>query len=320
MAGLAMMLCLPGCGGCRKTPEGSGTGKEAGGREGRKEERKGKRALRGPAAGRDALRQGFLAGACKPGHWISQVWPEVKANRGDFQGELQTEIVDSQRPQAAAGWRSLRIDHRAARRRWPRSSRSRWNRLPGSRREQDAHAVNFKLAAGGGGPAVHGDASWRCTRMPSYRYYFVVLSQAAGRYEYLDKKLASIHLHRSTPRPTWGRSTMRWCRCRPGRPVLRSTAEPADQRLVLDEHRLSALGRLRPGAMGRRSTAGPDRLAALGRADHRQRPRCPGATPQQLSGALPAGQRGEVANFRRPTTWRNYSIGLGTNSAFRPGR
>ena len=56
--------------------------------------------------------------------------------------------------------------------------------------------MNFKLAAGGGGPAVM-RTSMALQRMPSYRYYFVVLSKAAGRYEYLDKKLTSIHLHRS---------------------------------------------------------------------------------------------------------------------------
>ena len=41
-------------------------------------------------------------------------------------------------------------------------------------------------------------------RMPSYCYYFVVLSPAAGRYEYLDKKLESIHLRCSTPEADLG--------------------------------------------------------------------------------------------------------------------
>ena len=72
---------------------GRGTGKAAGGREGQEKKEKEKEPFeaRQPAvmpSGRD------LAGLCKPGHWISQVWPDVKANRGDFQGELQTEIVD----------------------------------------------------------------------------------------------------------------------------------------------------------------------------------------------------------------------------------
>ena len=30
-------------------------------------------------------------GLCKPGHWICESWPDMKANLGDFQGELQTE-------------------------------------------------------------------------------------------------------------------------------------------------------------------------------------------------------------------------------------
>ena len=58
--------------------------------------------------------------------------------------------------------------------------------------------MNFKLALGGGGPAAV-ERSMLLERMPSYLYYFVVLSKAAGRYEYLDKKLASIHLRPSNP-------------------------------------------------------------------------------------------------------------------------
>ena len=78
--------------------------------------------------------------------------------------------------------------------------------------------------------------------MPSYRYYFIVLSKAAGRYEYLDKKLASIHLHRSTPDGDAGPKFYEVV----SMPASRRPSLPTNA-LVLDEHRLSALGRLRPG-------------------------------------------------------------------------
>ena len=102
-----MMLCLPGCGGCRKTPEDDGQEKQQAEEKAGKKKEKEKEPFeaRQPAvmpSGKD------FAGACKPGHWISQVWPDVKANRGDFQGELQTEIVDPQQPQGAAACGSLR--------------------------------------------------------------------------------------------------------------------------------------------------------------------------------------------------------------------
>ena len=111
----------------------------------------------------------------------------MKANRGDFQGELQTEVVDRtdrKVPLVAVPYEMTNGGPSP----WPRNSRSRWNRSPGFRRSRMPISVNFKLAAGGGGPTAT-DRSMLLRRMPSYRYYFVVLSQAAGRYEYLDKKL-----------------------------------------------------------------------------------------------------------------------------------
>ena len=91
--GLAMMLCLPGCGGCRKTPDAEEQEKQAAAEKAKKKEKeKEPFEARQPVvmpAGKE------FAGSCKPGHWVSQVWPDVKANRGDFQGELQTEVVGS---------------------------------------------------------------------------------------------------------------------------------------------------------------------------------------------------------------------------------
>ena len=51
--------------------------------------------------------------------------------------------------------------------------------------------------------------------MPSYRYYFVVLSRTAGRYEYLEKRVASIRPHRPGTEDYVGPKTTRSCRCPP---------------------------------------------------------------------------------------------------------
>ena len=166
-----------------------------------------------------------FAGSCKPGHWISQVWPDVQANRGDFQGELHTEITDigSRRvPLLAVPYEISNQRPVALAKGQPKSLESfTWIPL-----RQDARSVNFKLAASGGGPAAI-ETSMGLLRMPSYRYHFVVLSQAASRYAYLDKKSwprsACIVPSR---RPTRGRSSTRWCRYRPA--VSGLTAEPAD--------------------------------------------------------------------------------------------
>ena len=176
--------------------------------------------------------------------------------------------------------------------------------------------MNFKLAAGGGGAAVHravyGAAAHAVVSLLLRRPLASGRPLRVPRQETRPRSIA----HRSRLRPTRDRSSMRWWRCRPGP----SAAEPADQRLVLDEHRLSAVGRLRPGAVGRRSTAGPDRLAALGRADHRQRPRCLGATPQQLPGALPAGHRRRVAKSDGPRPGGTNYWDWATFARVRPSR
>ena len=117
----------------------------------------------------------------------------MKANRGDFQGELHTEIVDSKGskvPLVAVPYEMTSQRPAVLAKEQPKSLEScTW--IPP---RQDAHAVDFKLAASGGGPAAI-QRSMSLTRMPSYRYYFVVLSKAASRYEYLDKRLDSIRLH-----------------------------------------------------------------------------------------------------------------------------
>jgi len=184
-----LIPCLPGCGGCRKTPEAKQQAEE---KAKKKEKEKEPFEAQRPAV---MPSPNEFSGLCKPGHWVSMAWPDVKANRGDFQGDLQTQIVDQNDhkvPLVAVPYEIAMQRPAALAKDQPKSLESSiW--IPP---QQEARSVNFKLAAGDGGPAAI-ERSMLLQRMPSYRYYFIVLSQVASRYEYLDKKLVSIHLHRS---------------------------------------------------------------------------------------------------------------------------
>jgi hypothetical protein len=193
-----MMLCQCGCGGCRKTPEAQEQEKQE--QERRQAEERARKKEKEPfeAQQPSAMPSGkSFAGLCKPGHWISQVWPDVRANRGDFQGELRTEIADADNhkvPLLAVPYEMTMERPAALAKEQPKSLETcTW--IPPL---QAARFVNFKLSAGGGGPVAI-EQSMRLWPMPSYRYYFIVLSQVAGRYGYLDKdqKLTSIHPRRS---------------------------------------------------------------------------------------------------------------------------
>ncbi len=194
--GLAMMLCLSGCGGCRKTPEEAEQEKQ----QAEEKDKKQKEKEKDPFEARQPVvipsNKEDFSGRCKPGHWVSQVWPEVKANRGDFQGELRTEIVDRNlaKVQLVAVPYEMTTERPAALAKEQPKSLEAFNWIPP---KPAAYSVNFKLAAGGG-PAVL-EKSMGLLPMRSYQYYFVVLSRPASRYEYLEKKLPSIHRHRPNP-------------------------------------------------------------------------------------------------------------------------
>ncbi len=224
---LAMMLCLNGCSGCNKTPEDREKEKQAAAEKKKKE----KDPFEGHAvafmpAGKDR------AGYCKPGHWVSQVWTDVASNRGDFQGELQTEVVDSaQRPVPL-----LAVPYQIATERPAVLAKEQAKSLESATwipLSHGAKMVSLKLSAGGGAVVLQNSVGF--TAMPSYRYFFVVLSNAAGRYEYLNKK-ASIQGPKRSGDPGAKYYEVVFM---PG-----AAAGSALQRLVLDEHRLSALGRL----------------------------------------------------------------------------
>jgi hypothetical protein len=185
---LLFLLCLPGCGGCRKTPQSDEQEKQQAEEKAKKKERE-----KEPFEARSPVVMppgAHVTGYCKPGHWISQVWPDVIANRGDFQGELHTEVAtaDNRRTPLVAVPYELTTQRPAVLAKEQAKSLTSYTWIPP---RDDARAVNFKLVMGGGPAAI--EQFMPLLRMPSYQYYFVVLSQAVGRYEYLGKKLASIH-------------------------------------------------------------------------------------------------------------------------------
>jgi len=187
--GLAMMLCLPGCGGCRKTTDADEQEKQQAEEKAKKKKEKEKPPFEAqkPVAmpsGKD------FAGTCKPGHWISLVWPDVQANRGDFQGDLHTEVCDirdQRAPLVAVPYEMANQRPAALAKEQPKSLESTTWIPP----QQDAVTVNLKLDAGGGGmTAIQGTMFLH--RMHSFQYFFIVLSKAPSRFDYL-KTITSIH-------------------------------------------------------------------------------------------------------------------------------
>ena len=96
---LAVLVSMPGCGGCNKTPEQIEKEKQLAEEKEKEKEKKKKEEEKPFESGTpQALPANLLnistLGMCKPGHWICQSWPDVKANLGDFQGELHSDVVD----------------------------------------------------------------------------------------------------------------------------------------------------------------------------------------------------------------------------------
>jgi hypothetical protein len=195
---LALLVSLPGCGGCNKTPEQIEQEKKlAEEKEKEKEKKKKEEEVKPFEAGMPRVlpTSSLYSGMCKRGHWICQSWPDLKANLGDFQGELQSEVVDtsnrrvplndvpyemtSQRPAALAKKQQKTLESFA------------W--VP-SRHDSKLESVNFRLTAPGGG-ATAIEQSLILKPMPSYQYFFIVLSKGS-RFDYLNKRLDSIRLHR----------------------------------------------------------------------------------------------------------------------------
>ncbi len=190
---LMLLVCLPGCRGCNKTPEQIEAEKklaeEQETKKKKEEEKKPFEALLPPESLPAGIMIGRAGNLCKPGHWTGQSWHDVKSNLGDFQGEVQTEVVDSKLARVQLPNVPYRIsDERPAAlaKAQPKTLESCFWVPP------KASSVNFKLATTNGVAAI--DQSMMLRAMPSYQYFFVVLSRG-GRFGYLNDRLDSIRLH-----------------------------------------------------------------------------------------------------------------------------
>ncbi len=188
---LALLVCLPGCRGCSKSPEELEKEKQQA--EEKAKKKKKEEEVKPFEAGepRALPTSSLFTGTCKPGHWLSQFWPDLKANLGDFQGEVQTEIVDRSLGRVRLEGMSYELtDHRpAALAKKQQKSLESFAWIP-----PEARNVNFRLTtAGGGATAI--ERSMMLRLMPSYQYFFIVLAPGS-RFDYLNKRLNSIRFHR----------------------------------------------------------------------------------------------------------------------------
>lgn len=196
---VVLLIVLPGCGGCGKTPDAEEMAKAAQAKQDAEKAKKLKEKKEGePFEAKQPTAQptsSVWAGAVKPGHQFSYVLPDVKANRGDFQGELVTDVVDRQNrpvPIVATPYEMTTLRTAVLAKEQPKSLEAvGW--IPAN---TEAGFANCTLAAGRGGSAVI-QRSMALHRMPSYQYFFIVLAKATGRYDYLEKKLDSIRMKRS---------------------------------------------------------------------------------------------------------------------------
>jgi hypothetical protein len=191
---LLCLLALPGCGGCGTT-EKSAAEKSA--EEKRKaleelaKEKAEREKKRDPLeAGISALEPGGRIGSCKPGHWATGFLAKAQANREDFQGELDLQVVTGRDQHLAPLYQSayemtsarkvaLAKDH-------PKTLES-FFWAPTAMKDCK---LETRLAGTSGAELRPPGISLQA--MPSYQYFFVVLSAKPARYEFLEKRMDSI--------------------------------------------------------------------------------------------------------------------------------
>ena len=138
--------------------------------------------------------------------------------------------------------------------------------------------------------------------MPSFQYFFVVLSKG-GRLGYLNKRLDSIRLHRTSANPAVRRSSTKWYRSRrtSGRSCRRTRSTGRASPIC------SGTTPTRPS--GTSISSRPNRLAALGRPDHRQRAGRSWANCKTASCGLICRPPWERREPSPPRIWPRCSIG-----------
>jgi len=188
---LASLVVLPGCGGCRKTPQQlqAEREKEEAERRAKERERKKKKKPDLEMGRLISLPHGPNPDFCpyKPGHWTAATMA-AKANNSDLLGDLKMSVVDGRsKPVGLLG-----MGYSSTGSRQVSLSKGQVKLLqsvlyvPRTRRNAAASARIDARARKGGGVRV--EKLHPLKRMPSYQYHFLVLAQwpVSLNYKYID--------------------------------------------------------------------------------------------------------------------------------------
>ena len=181
---LATLTVLPGCGGCRKTPQQL---------QAEREKREAERLARERQKKKPDVELGKLvslpcesnADFCeyKPGHWTATTLP-AKANNFDVLGDLEMTVVDRRdrpigllgMPYTSTGSREVAMPKGQA-----KLLQSVLYVPPTGLDAFASGRINARKGGGGAYQKLH-----LLKRMPSYQYHFVVLARWPQSYKYLD--------------------------------------------------------------------------------------------------------------------------------------
>ena len=180
---IALLVVLPGCRGCRQSPDE--TPEEA---EKRLAEERAKKEKPKPKpdfeaeVGDLAVFRGKLVNGVKPGHWSSIALAEAKTNNFDFVGDWEMEATERQgnqdtpAPLPATAYTMATSRQVALPKGQAKTLESLLLVPPVSR----GMGVSYQLRG-----RQHYESSQAFTLMPSYEYHFVVLARWPERYTYL---------------------------------------------------------------------------------------------------------------------------------------
>ena len=173
-----MLAVLPGCGGCRKTPQQlqAEREKEEAERRARERERQKKKKPDLEMGRLFSLPHESKPGSCpyKPGHWTAATLP-AKANNSDLLGELEMTVVDRRGKPIGLlgmGYTSTGSRQIALPKGQPKWLQSVIYVPPTGREAFVSSRVNARTGRRGAFGKLH-----ELKRMPSYQYHFVVLGR-----------------------------------------------------------------------------------------------------------------------------------------------
>jgi len=184
----AVLAVLPGCGGCRKTPQQIQAEREKKEAERRAKERERERRKKKPDVEIGklvSLPHESKPDLClyKPGHWTATAL-SAKANNFDLLGDLKMTVVDRRgKPIGLAGmpYTSTASREVALPKGQPKSFQSVLYVPPTPRDAFVSGRINARKGGRGAYETLHS-----LKRMPSYQYHLVVLARWPQSYKYLD--------------------------------------------------------------------------------------------------------------------------------------